>query len=408
MTLFSTFKHKKKILIQGNSNIGTGYQMLFKIGESIYSPDYDFHLEGHSEKFPSEYNDSGDIRFGNISGDVSYPIWVEKIKGTAPNRTAYAWVKILDSLDNDLYIYCYYGNANADNVSNGHDVFEFFDDFSTWEGWYQYKGGTVAWTTEQAYVGTHSLKKYNKCDPNGGYKLIGNTIPRGNIVFEAIMYRGGDSTNCWAERVGVEDSSFNGYSVAHGSNESTLWIDTRNNGQWSTCYGQINTPLLKKYTWYVAKLILLPTTIIAEAWDTDYKTQYGKTNTSHSNYQSFDRVVIHGGIPYYVGLIRIRKYADPEPQILDVSNESNVFSKLNGIVKGFDNNPITGKTGKIFILDKNTGYFLANAIINNEGEWYCGHVPVEAGTEVLVVAFLKNDNTEYITSAEYKTTEPLP
>jgi len=404
MTLFSSFKHKKKILIEGHSNIGTGYQMLFKIGESIYSPDYDFHLEGHSEKFPSEYNDSGDIRFGNISGDVSYPIWVEKIKGTAPNRTAYVWVKILDSLDNDLYIYCYYGNANADNVSNGHNVFEFFDDFSTWEGWHQYNGGTVAWTTEQVYVGTHSLKKYNKCDPSGGYKLIGNTIPRGDIVFEAITCRT-DNRGCSCTRTGLENSSFNGYSYCHciGSNE--LSIDIRTSGS-ANRKGNFQTINLFNQ-WYLARLILLPTTVIAEAWDPEYKTQYGSVSTSHSNYQSFDRVAIHGGEPYYIGLIRIRKYADPEPQILDVSNESNVFSKLNGIVKGFDNNPITGKTGKIFILDKDTGYFLATTPINNEGGWYCGHVPVEAGTEVLVVAFLKNGDTEYITSAEYKTTEAL-
>jgi len=405
MTLFSSFKHKKKILIEGNSNIGTGYQMLFKIGESIYSPDYDFHLEGHSEKFPSEYNDSGDIRFGNISGDVSYPIWVEKIKGTAPNRTAYVWVKILDSLDNDLYIYCYYGDADADNISNGHNVFEFFDDFSTWEGWQQYGKGRIEWTTEQACVGTHSLKKYNWGDPNGGYKLIGNTISRGNVVLEVMVFRS-ETSSAPANRTGIEDSAFNGYGYCHDTSGQRLAIDIRTSGEADIIWGPTIGDLLNQ--WYLARLILLPTTVIAEAWDPEYKTQYGSVSTTHSNYQSFDRVAVRGGSIYYVGLIRIRKYADPEPQILDVSNESNVFSKLNGIVKGFDNNPITGKTGKIFILDKDTGHFLATTPINNEGGWYCGHVPVEAGTEVLVVAFLKNNNTEYITSAEYKTTEPLP
>ena len=73
---------------------------------------------------------SGDLRFTKNDGTTLLSFWVEKVEGTSPNRVAYCWVKINDNLDNNVDIYCYYGNSNATNVSNGDDTFIFFDDFN--------------------------------------------------------------------------------------------------------------------------------------------------------------------------------------------------------------------------------------------------------------------------------------
>jgi len=124
------WQYRKKITIQGQSNAGNNYQVLLKIGESAGATECDFHVENHSEKFPTDINDSGDLRFTKSDGSTLLDFWIEKVEGTTPNRIAYTWVKIPESLDNDVDIYCYYGNPNAENVSNGDKTFIFYDDFN--------------------------------------------------------------------------------------------------------------------------------------------------------------------------------------------------------------------------------------------------------------------------------------
>jgi len=122
--------YRKKITIQGQSGAGTDYQVLLKVGESSGASGYDFYVEGHSSNFPSDKNQSGDLRFTKSDGATLLNFWVEKVEGTSPNRIAYCWVKIEDNLDNNVDIYCYYGNSSATNVSNGDNTFIFFDDFN--------------------------------------------------------------------------------------------------------------------------------------------------------------------------------------------------------------------------------------------------------------------------------------
>ncbi|MCD6149082.1 DUF2341 domain-containing protein [bacterium] len=126
----TAWSYRKKITISGSPGAGTGYQVLLKVGESSGASNCDFHVEGHSAKFPSGTNDSGDLRFVDNDGSTFLNFWVEKVEGEAPNRVAYCWVKINDNLDSDVNIYCYYGNPGTGNVSNGKNTFEFFDDFS--------------------------------------------------------------------------------------------------------------------------------------------------------------------------------------------------------------------------------------------------------------------------------------
>jgi len=127
----SNWNYRKKITIQGQSGAGTNYQVLLKVGESSGASGYDFHVEGHSSNFPSDKNQSGDLRFTKSDGTTLLNFWVEKVEGTSPNRVAYCWVKIADNLDNNVDIYCYYGNSSATNVSNGDNTFLFFDDFES-------------------------------------------------------------------------------------------------------------------------------------------------------------------------------------------------------------------------------------------------------------------------------------
>jgi len=119
----SNWQYRKKLTIAGSSGAGTNYQVLLKVGESSGASGCDFHVEGHSANFPSDTNNSGDLRFTDNDGTTLLSFWVEKVEGTSPNRTAYVWVKVADNLDSSQDVYCYYGNASASNVSSVSDTF---------------------------------------------------------------------------------------------------------------------------------------------------------------------------------------------------------------------------------------------------------------------------------------------
>jgi len=123
----SGWQYRKQITITGQSGAATNYQVLFKIGESSGASDYHFHLEGHSQNFPSETNNSGDLRFTSSDGTTLLDFWVESVSGSSPNRIAKVWVKVRDNLDTNQNIYCYYGKSGAENVSSGENTFLTFN-----------------------------------------------------------------------------------------------------------------------------------------------------------------------------------------------------------------------------------------------------------------------------------------
>lgn len=129
MAWLGNWKYRRKITIAGQSGAGTNYQVKLLVGESSGSGTNNFHLEGHSDDFPSGKNDSGDLRFTDNDETTLLNFWVESISGTSPNRVATIWVEVADDLGSNQDIYCYYGNAGASNVSNGNNTFQFFDDF---------------------------------------------------------------------------------------------------------------------------------------------------------------------------------------------------------------------------------------------------------------------------------------
>ena len=91
MAWLSGWKYRKKITIQGASGAGTDYQVLLKIGESSGASDFDFHLEGLSENFPSAINDGGDLRFTASDGETLLSFYVENVISWG---ATYNWIKL--------------------------------------------------------------------------------------------------------------------------------------------------------------------------------------------------------------------------------------------------------------------------------------------------------------------------
>ncbi|UCD15471.1 MAG: DUF2341 domain-containing protein [Candidatus Omnitrophota bacterium] len=123
----SGFKYRKKIQINHNPLYESlfNYQMELKVGESRRTKGADFHCEGNI------LADFADVRFVCLDEETILPHYIEKIEGTKPNRLAVAWVKIPQISPAGIEIYIYYGNPDAQDLSCGEEVFDFFDDFSS-------------------------------------------------------------------------------------------------------------------------------------------------------------------------------------------------------------------------------------------------------------------------------------
>jgi len=132
LTYLTNWSFSKEIPITGQSHDVTNYQIPILIGESVTSGTNDLHVEGNSDSFPTARDESGDLRFTDVAGNV-YDMWVEKVTGSAGSRVAKCWVEVGANLNTNPDIYIQYGNSGASNVSNGEDTFLFFDDFDTFD-----------------------------------------------------------------------------------------------------------------------------------------------------------------------------------------------------------------------------------------------------------------------------------
>ncbi len=174
----------------------------------------------------------------------------------------------------------------------------FYDGFETWTGWADYGAGTVYQSDEQAYEGSFSLKKDLRNDPNGGYKLLGGTVGRG-VILQGYTYR----PSLWAggsrDRVGLEDSSFNGYTFTVDHLRGRIWIDRRDGGAPTRISPRVSWDPPED-EWYFWKMMIFENgTIVFQVYDLGGNL-LAEVRAIDTTYSSFDRVSVHGGYEYYV------------------------------------------------------------------------------------------------------------
>jgi len=302
--------------------------------------DYQVRIVLNSSNFDFSKSDGSDVRFTDSDGLTLLDYWIEKWDSVS--EEAIIWVKVPDiPASGTKTIYMYYGNPSASSLSNGSAVFEFFDDLESWNGWgdacyqrwwWRICCGEVTQTSSYKYEGNYALKKQDNCDPCGGWKDLGLTLDRSNMLVEFHRLRiAGEGTDCYCDRTGVEDENGNGYSVGvcHGS--QTLFIDVRDRGN-PTRVGIVNIPNILS-NWYIAQLILTPNQVKARILDTDYNL-IGETSTNNKEYSTFTQIAIRGGRPYYVDIIKIRKYVEPEPTV-SIGDEEVPTYYTSGYVKSY-------------------------------------------------------------------------
>ena len=184
----------------------------------------------------------------------------------------------------------------------------FRDRFDGFNDWRQYEEGSVSHSNEiPAYSGTFCLKKDGASDPNGGFRELARHADLG-LVFSGWIYSPESRAGGRADRLALENSGFDGYgfTVDHGSNR--VWIERRESGRPTLIGSTVSlTPPLGE--WYKFEFYMriggrLQLILCRRSAEVILATP----EVVDTTYTSFDRVVVHGGFPYYVDEIKITAY----------------------------------------------------------------------------------------------------
>jgi hypothetical protein len=179
------------------------------------------------------------------------------------------------------------------------------DDFSPWK---PYREGNISQSAEFAYAGTFSLKKDSKDgmgDPYGGFRQIGKNIRLGH-VFSGWIYRPDGKTKGNGDRLAIENEGFSGYgfTVAHYSD--VAWIERRDQGNAQRLSQRVQCKPPRDQ-WYQFEFYLKSDGAFElRLYDRSGREFCRVPGVTDKTYDSFDRVTVHGGFPYYIDDLRIQ------------------------------------------------------------------------------------------------------
>ncbi|MEM0243273.1 MAG: DUF2341 domain-containing protein [Candidatus Aenigmatarchaeota archaeon] len=303
-----------------NSNTLTDYQVLVTIntkklieGEGIYElpiyissvgtelTDYQIKINITNTSILEKISDDGrDIRFFNRSTDNPYsdtngllPYWIEEI---IPNQRLVVWVKVPNiTASGGTTIYLYYGNPNANSMSNGDLVFEFFDDFDNLN--------TSIWATS----GSVSI--------NEGIVILDRTTT------DARLY---SLNRLYSSKPFITEVKYQHPSVYR----NRLYLTTSQNGGSPTSYDYgIFSPsiywngytgiTLATNTWYIVRWEDTTTNYIWRILDMNYNEIISRNHgspISNTGYISFSGTE-DSSSDFRLDWIRVRKYTSPEPTV---------------------------------------------------------------------------------------------
>ena len=180
------------------------------------------------------------------------------------------------------------------------------DDFATDKGWQQYGNGSIE--IKQGISKSHgrALKKDKNADPHGGYLPIGKAIKNG-FCFSGWIYSPKErGQNAWGDRLAIEGDNFDGYGFAVAQSLGWVEIERRDGGDEAVCISERIIFSPPKESWYRFEFIRLEN---GEMFLCLYDLSGAKLAQVFANdkkYNSFDKVAVHGGYPYYVDKLQIK------------------------------------------------------------------------------------------------------
>lgn len=189
-----------------------------------------------------------------------------------------------------------------DNEQN--PILIFYDNFYEDTEWKKYGDGKVYKTGEISWCGKFSLKKDSNPDPYGGYRLLGRKI-KAQFIFSGWIYRSDIEDGRWADRIAIEDQDNNGYGVcvSHGNHRS--YIEKRVGGRGHGIgSASIYTPPLNKWYHFIIHFGLNGRFKL-RLYDANGVCIADVPEVNDMQFKEFDRIVVHGGFPYFIGELKI-------------------------------------------------------------------------------------------------------
>lgn len=182
----------------------------------------------------------------------------------------------------------------------------FLEKFVSFDGWKNYINGIVEQSSDRAYEGRFSLKKDKNSDPNGGFKKLERRTGL-NIVFSGWIFCPSGLAGGLGDRLAIEDADFNGYGFAVAHNSNLVWIERRDEGAYGVLRSSKSICDVPKDEWYQF-IFYMKTGGKFDLYLYDHKGKefFYVKDIPDNTYNSFDRVVVHGGFPYYVDNLKVK------------------------------------------------------------------------------------------------------
>lgn len=226
-----TYRYRLKPVNEGFSNRGGGCWVKRKpLTVTGFQPEFQTRL---TVTYDSDMqNDFDDIRFYDETAKIELPYWIEsKTNGSS----ATVWIKTGPSNTINMY----YGNPSAASSSSGTQVFEFFDEFNSFDaakwtatGAYSFASGLMTLTTGAVYSNTpvasqpnmvtEARMRWSNFRDHSGIEISDvQTTSGGNASANKLAYfmtAGGNSSNVNAY---AADGSSGSYNIANGAAQFT-------------------------------------------------------------------------------------------------------------------------------------------------------------------------------------------
>ena len=286
------------------------------------------------------------------------------------------WIKVKDSLDNDVDIYCYYGKNNESSASDGEATFEFFDDFE--DGSYTDKWDANTFNGASVDETGGNLEITLGSGFSGGGLTSKNAISSGDWIIEA---RGKRDTGNKGGELGLifgftdktsQDTTY--YGNWNRRANGAIWGYTGINKRLRTDYDDQYLGGSTSLETWDGKWCRVTVTYLHSDKKTKTRFVYGNTDTTigptaaGTNRLSSLYVQVHygdhnqSGKKSYCDWIAVRKYTSPEPSFSSAGSEETSFESCTDIIGLQDGSsrsgPIIGSCSDILDSTSSSTLFL--------------------------------------------------
>ena len=181
----------------------------------------------------------------------------------------------------------------------------FVDDFASDKGWQQYDNGSVEIKEGISKSHGRALKKDKNADPSGGYLPIGKTLENG-FCFSGWIYSPKErGKKAWGDRLAIEGDNFNGYGFAVAQFQGWAEIERRDGGNTAVCISERVVFSPPKESWYRFEFIRLKSGEMTLYLYDSSDAKLVQVFANDKEYNSFNRIAVHGGYPYYIDDLKI-------------------------------------------------------------------------------------------------------